>query len=76
MEVGDHVVYVDPTAGEHQALVTAVWNNGTPVPSLNVVYVSDDPAATDQYGRQLASRVTSVVHRSNQAAHGMYWREP
>ena len=42
------------------------------VPSLNVVYVDTDESKTDPYGRQI-TRSTSVVHHSNQAAHGMYW---
>ena len=41
-------------------------------PSVNVVYVDGDETKVDPYGRQIA-RSTSVVHRSNQAAHGMFW---
>lgn len=74
-EIGDHVILVDPVAKEHHALVTSVFT-GASFPSLNVVYVSDDETATDQYGRQLASRATSVVHESNQYAHGNYWKMP
>lgn len=43
------------------------------VPSLNVVYVSDDESQKDSYGRQIA-RATSVPPRSAQSAHGYYWR--
>lgn len=77
MEVGSHVIVVDPQGKEHDALVTNAFH-GMDVewPSINAVYVSDDESATDQYGRQLASRVTSVVHESKQYAHGNYWREP
>jgi hypothetical protein len=74
-EVGDHVIIVDPRAVEHHALVTSVFT-GPSYPSVNAVYVSDDPQATDQYGRQLAARVTSTVHESNQYAHGNYWKLP
>lgn len=41
-------------------------------PSINVVFVSDDESQRDPYGRQIV-RNTSVVHQSNQSAHGMYW---
>lgn len=72
-EIGDHVIIVDPSAKEHHALVTSVFT-GPSFPSVNAVYVSDDEAATDQYGRQLAARVTSTVHESNQYAQGNYWK--
>lgn len=72
-EIGGHVIIVDPRGKEHHALVTSVFI-GPSFPSLNAVYVSDDETATDQYGRQLATRVTSVVHESNQYAHGNYWK--
>lgn len=42
-------------------------------PSINVVYVSNDEAQNDSYGRQIA-RSTSVPHRSVQPAHGYYWK--
>lgn len=45
----------------------------TTVPSLNLVFVTDDETQTDPYGRQIA-RNTSVCHKSAQAAHGMYWK--
>lgn len=80
--IGQCVDFVDPYGKAHEGLVTAIHGdrkqleNGewTPVPSINVVFVSDDHAKTDQYGRQL-ERYTSVVHESNQSAHGMFWRE-
>jgi hypothetical protein len=43
-------------------------------PSLNLTYVSDDESKVDQYGRQIERGSTSVVHQSNQAAHGRYWQ--
>ena len=73
VEKGDMVIFVDPYGEEHNALVTAVWQNPSGEPSVNVVYVSDDLAKEDQYGRQI-ERNTSVVHESNQSAHGMKWR--
>jgi hypothetical protein len=75
MEIGNHVIYVDEFGSEHSALVTAIWQGAWPKPSLNVVYVSGDKNATDQYGRQLAERATSVVHEDSQPAHGRKWRE-
>jgi hypothetical protein len=70
-KIGDPVTFVNPTGKQFSAVVTANWGTG-PTPSINVVYVTDDTAKTDTYGRQI-ERNTSVVHRSNQAAHGMYW---
>lgn len=72
LSIGDHVVYTDPVGKQRQGLVTAVWDSyGTP-PGCNVVIVHDDDARTDSYGRQI-DRCTSVVHRSNQPAHGNHW---
>lgn len=75
--VGSHVKFVDPYAVEHDAIVTTLFDNNDPEkypnPSVNVVYASSDDSKTDQYGRQI-ERNTSVVHKSNQFAHGMYWR--
>ena len=73
--VGDCVVFTDPVAQDHQALVTAVWGSkdSPNEPAINIVFVSDDENRTDQYGRQVLHN-TSVVHRSMQAAHGMFWR--
>ena len=77
--IGDAVVFVDALGKPHEALVTAVHGPYEPVgdggqPSLNVVYVSDDEKKYDSYGRQI-ERETSVVHRSSQPAHGMFWQE-
>lgn len=73
VQIADAISFVDAEGSEHNALVTAVFE-GDGEPSINVVCVSDDPNAHDQYGRQLAERTTSVVHQSRQAAHGMYWK--
>ncbi len=76
MDVGSVVVFVDGTGQEHMALVTMVFagaQGDAAKPSVNVVYVSHDPNADDQYGRQMV-RETSVVHQAQQVAHGMYWR--
>lgn len=81
VKVGDAVIFVDPYGKEHIALVTTSWGGTTvhpgddgPKPSVNLVFVSEDETKTDQYGRQI-ERNTSVVHQSNQSAHGMYWKE-
>jgi len=77
--VGDCVVFVDQRAIPHNALVTAVWGKETynypdeSGPSLNVVYVSSDPAEQDCYGRQIKRDASSVPHQKSQMAHGYYW---
>lgn len=69
--VGETVIYHDPHNKPHNALVTAVWG----VTCINLLYVSDNPAETDQYGRQL-KRVSSNSHKSLNTAPGNYWRWP
>lgn len=75
VEIGDAVTFVDPTGKERPAIVTAIWRGmgGHAPHGVNVVYVSDDPARTDSYGRQV-ERSTSVCHQSVQPAHGNYWK--
>lgn len=75
MKIGEVVTFVDATRQEHQALLTAVHDGGqgTPNPSVNLVYVSPNEGERDPYGRQIA-RATSVVHQSFQGAAGMFWR--
>ena len=73
---GYTVLFFDSLGHPHEAIVTSVFDRGdghTP-PAVNVVYASPDESKTDQYGRQV-ERETSVVHRVQQAAHGMYWTE-
>ncbi len=76
VKVGETVLYVDAEARTHEALVTTIFDRGDghTAPSINVVHVTEDESADDQYGRQIV-RATSVVHKSQQAAHGMYWKE-
>lgn len=72
---GSHVIFVDEVGKEHDALVTADWGYGkTENPSINLVFVTDDTSMNDPYGLQMV-RKTSVVHESNQAAPGFFWRE-
>lgn len=69
MDVGDVVVFHDPTGEPRNALVTAVWSETC----VNLVLVSSDDAMQDTYGRQIA-RKTSVSHKSTTPVHGNYWR--
>ena len=72
--VGQPVIFVDAVGKTHNAIVTADWSYGGTPASVNLVFVSDDEALTDPYGRQIV-RKTSVVHQGQQAAPGMYWKE-
>jgi hypothetical protein len=77
---GDPVVYVDHFGKERAALVTQTWGkDGTKeydpanaCLSINVVFVTDNPAETDSYGWQ-TKHDTSVPHKSNQSAPGNFW---
>lgn len=68
VHVGDVVIWVDPVAGQHNALVTAVWSQNC----INVVIVSTDKNREDSYGRQI-ERETSVCHKSQTTVHGRYF---
>lgn len=76
MEIGAAVVFSDEFSVEHDALITAIHGEYGPEskPSINLCYVSKDSARSDTYGRQIM-RNSSVPHRSNQSARGMFWRE-
>jgi hypothetical protein len=69
--VGQHVKWFDPVGQPHDALVTAVHSTQD-FPSINVVVVNCEPGQTDNYGQKI-QRETSVVHKTNQSAHGRYW---
>ena len=69
IQVGDAVVFHDPSGVPHAAVITAVWSP----PMVNLVFVSSDPARTDCYGRQI-ERATSLYHKSQTQVHGVYWR--
>lgn len=74
--IGKPCVYFDEFGNPHHALVTAVWDTDDEGPkSVNLVYVVSDAAKVDQYGRQI-ERKTSVVHRTRQGAHGMFFEMP
>lgn len=70
-QVGDVVVYHDPTGIPSNALVTAVWG----AKCINLVITSQDENKTDPYGRQI-ERQTSMSHASVNRVHGFYWRWP
>lgn len=75
VRIGDAVTYYDPHGIRRPALVTAVWGREVydqDPPSINLVFVSDRPEEEDSYGRQIR-RQTSVVHQTNQPAHGQCW---
>jgi len=55
---------IEETAGKH-------W------PCVNLVVVDKNEGAKDQYGRQtLKDGITSIVHWSDNSAHGFCWRFP
>lgn len=78
---GAHVTYVDQFGKEQEAIVNQWWGDvsayqpNKPIPGCNLVFVVDDESKTDNYGRQI-QRETSVVHKSNQAANGRFWKWP
>lgn len=61
LKVGQHVIFIDSLRKKRDAFVTAWWSQTC----CNLVYVSDDAAKTDDYGRQI-ERSTSVSHKSTQ----------
>jgi hypothetical protein len=73
--VGMPVIYADPVAGQHNALITAVWGDPKTRPCINVVLVSADESKTDSYGRQI-ERQTSLQYKDIVGVHGMYYMLP
>ena len=74
-QIGDAVTVVDSTSKTHEALVTCVftWPGDEEHASINAVFVSNDAAKDDPYGRQI-ERLTSLPHQTHQPAHGYYWK--
>lgn len=70
--VGSAVIFVDQLKKRHNALVTST-HGFQEHPSINLVFVSDDENAHDQYGQQIVHE-TSIVHQSDQSAFGFYWK--
>jgi hypothetical protein len=52
-----------------------VWKQVSAWPGCNLVFISGDPERKDSCGRQM-ERQTSVIHKTMQPAHGMYWCWP
>ena len=70
IEVGKKVRYWDGNGASHEALVTFVHEGEKP--AVNLVFVSTDDHATDDYGRQLERR-TAVPHESSKHEGASYW---
>lgn len=77
-KIGDHVVFVDASGHDQNALVGCVFGNGAGgvMPCINLCFVCPDKDREDSYGRQIDRSKTSVVHKSAQVAGGFYWRWP
>lgn len=71
LEVGDVVIYHDPTGKPFNAVLTESW--GGLGSCVNLVYVSGDAKERDAYGRQIKHE-SSVSHVSSQGVHGRYYR--
>lgn len=67
--------YDGPVQGNPPATAPQGYVGPTGEPGVNLVYCSKDTMKKDPYGRQI-ERATSVVHKSNQPAHGNYWCWP
>lgn len=71
--VSNMVLFTDAVGKTHHAIVINEFSSETyPKGSVNLVFVSDDEALTDPYGRQIV-RQSSVPHQEHQSAHGMFY---
>jgi hypothetical protein len=80
LKIGQYVKVVDEVGITHDGLVTNQWGTekveaGKPGPTINVLYVVDDPAKRDPYGNQI-ERLSSTSHKLNSSAPGRYWYFP
>jgi hypothetical protein len=73
--IGSHVIYIDSLRREHDALVTAVWGPSDATQAINLLFVSEDEAKHDPYGRQI-ERQTSCCHLSMNSAGANCWKFP
>lgn len=71
LTVESHVIYIDPTRGRHNALVTNVFGQTC----CNVMWVSGDESKQDPYGRQI-ERQSSCCHISMNQAKANCWCWP
>jgi hypothetical protein len=65
----------EDVTGNTPASAPAGYVSPTGEPGCNLIFISGDPARKDSCGRQ-TEHSTSVVHKSNQPAHGNYWCWP
>jgi hypothetical protein len=67
---------VDEVREEHFAIVNQVWQvDEEGVPNyVNLVYVSDNPSKTDQYGRQIEHATSVLRFDPDINAAGRYFR--
>lgn len=77
VDVGTAITYVDEYSKEHNALCTTAWGgaiyeDGKPGPTINLLFMADDEAKRDTYGRQVERR-SSCCHKLNTTAPGNFW---
>lgn len=73
--IGRVVKLTDVHNNKRDALICQVWNvdnDGNPT-YINVVTISNDENANDQYGRQIDRSYTSVVQKSDAVSAGRYF---
>ena len=58
LRTGQHVIYVDPVARQHDAIITAVWGPTC----INIVFAAIDESKTDSYGRQIERQTSLSQH--------------
>lgn len=83
LKVGESVTYYDEYGRPRPALCTEIHGKFnydeegtlTYAPCINVVFVCQDAAMRDNYGRQIG-RESSVSHRGDTQAHGRFWDYP
>jgi hypothetical protein len=74
--VGSAVWFRDENGVHHDALITTVHGTELGVNAINLVYVSGDKSATDQYGRQTVHKTSVPVQGTHAAPGGFYYIVP
>lgn len=78
LDIGDSIKVVDETGNLRDGLVTNHWHDGRRTlkegecPTINVAFISADPAKNDPFGRQV-ERLSSCSHKTTTNAPGRYW---
>ena len=73
--IGTHVIYIDDTRNEHDALVENNWGSElSNQPTINLIYI-EEANGVDQYGAQ-KKHATSIVHISKNDARANCWKLP